>query len=125
MNDKITYRYDVSSKGLSGFFTHSRGAVATLGANPLASYDNHGNHHLANVIICASGETITFRKSEQDAVFDNVRAATIGKPPQMKANGFWGGTLGASVIEDTYDLGQLPSPLQTACNEHSKGEIER
>ena len=118
MSDKITYKFAV---GFSGLLNPSQSSGAVhLGGNPKVSYDNHGNQHFGDTLVCADKGAIDFPDNVKDAVFTSVDAATMGQSPDAQRSKGILGALGlAGTIEETYDLGDLPSPLQTACEKAS------
>lgn len=116
MSDKFTYKHDISL-GLNIFLKPhvSAGATKWFGAHPEASYDNHGNHHFANSLVCSDKSVLPFTDADKDAAFASIRAATMGQSPERKREGGLSNLSLTGTLEETYDLGNLPSPLQTLC----------
>ncbi|WFE92640.1 hypothetical protein K1718_27460 (plasmid) [Roseibium porphyridii] len=128
MSDKITHKFDF---GIAPFtipnFRNGAGSSYLLGLNPPASFDNHGNQHIGDFLVCAGKHVLPFESDAQDKVFKAVEIASMGKDPKRteKATSKFLGMTTDGTLEFEYDLGELPSPLQTLCQQHNSGEIER
>ena len=112
--DRITLVFDDS-------ITEGPSARALFSARPDASYDNLGNNHFNKIIVCADGSVKPYTVEDQKEDIQTILASTIGaEPARDYPTGkplFGVFHLVKTKITDTYDLGNLPSPLQTRCEQ--------
>lgn len=87
---------------------------------PPKTSDSHGNVAANNTLVCQNGSVLGYSDNDRRTDLDYVYAAS----DEVLADRF--GTLGVpfvkpGIVNDVYDLGDLPSPLQTRCEAAEQG----
>jgi hypothetical protein len=116
--DTITFVFDDE-------LTEGSAARGLFSARSDASFDNHGNHHFHETLACSDGSVIPYEPQQQRQDISTVLAASLENDPIREyPNGlpFLARVNFTKVVtHDTYELGDLPSPLQTRCEQSTEG----
>lgn len=116
MSEKFITTFFETIPGIEAFV--KRGLLDVL---PPLSRDEHGNESIEDVILCHNGSVLPYTLEERRQDLDRATAASGGDAISRE---YVSGTpiIETLSLEETFDLGNLPSPLQMRCNEPSSVE---